>query len=32
MRVSSAIYATVWDRSVRVIARAQNDIRVYREH
>ena len=32
MRVTSAIYATGWDGTVRVVARAQNDITVYREH
>jgi competence protein ComEC len=32
MRVASAIYATGWDGTVRVVARAQNDITVYREH
>lgn len=32
MRVASAIYATGWDGTVRVGARAQNDITVYREH
>ncbi len=32
MRVSDAIYATGWDGTVRVVARAQNDITVYRQH
>ena len=32
MRVANAIYATGWDGTVRVVARAQNDITVYREH
>lgn len=32
LRVADAIYATGWDGTVRVVARAQNDITVYREH
>jgi competence protein ComEC len=32
MRVARAIYATGWDGTVRVVARAKNDITVYREH
>jgi competence protein ComEC len=32
MRVANAIYATGWDGTVRVVARAGNDITVYREH
>jgi hypothetical protein len=32
MRVASAFDATGWDRTVRVVARAQNDITVYRDH
>jgi competence protein ComEC len=32
LRVSNAIYATGWDGTVRVVARAANDITVYREH
>lgn len=31
-RVTKAIYATAWDGTVRVVARAKNDITVYREH
>jgi competence protein ComEC len=30
--VRRAIYATGWDGTVRVVARAANDIRVFREH
>jgi len=30
--VTRAIYATGWDGTVRVVARAANDITVYREH
>ena len=32
LRVQNAIYATGWDGTVRVVARARNDITVYREH
>ncbi len=32
MRVADAIYATGWDGTVRVVARAANDITVYRQH
>jgi competence protein ComEC len=31
-KVTKAIYATGWDGTVRVVARAANDITVYREH
>jgi hypothetical protein len=32
LTIRSAIYATGWDGTVRVVARAANNISVYREH